>query len=72
MCDQLADHRRFQVPNIVNHHSRFLFGQLVDLSISGARFVGDLDEATGHLCLAEQITDLRHHHNFKEQRVRLG
>jgi hypothetical protein len=37
MSDQLADHRRFRILNIVDDYSRFCPGQIVDLSISGAR-----------------------------------
>ena len=55
MSDQLADHRRFRVLNIVDDHSRFCPGQLVDLSISGARVARYLDELAGHLGLPEEI-----------------
>jgi putative transposase len=37
--DQLADGRRFRVPCIVDDYSRVCVGQLIDLSISGARMV---------------------------------
>ena len=37
MSDQLADHRRFRILNLVDDHSRLCPGQIVDLSISGAR-----------------------------------
>ena len=37
VSDQLADCRRFRVLNIVDDHSRFCPGQIVDVSISGAR-----------------------------------
>lgn len=37
VSDQLADCRRFRVLNIVDDHSRFCPGQIVDTSISGAR-----------------------------------
>ena len=37
--DQLADGRRIRVLNIVDDYSRVCIGQLVDLSISGARMV---------------------------------
>ena len=43
--DQLADCRRFRVLNIVDDHSRICPGQIVDVSIPGARvarFLGDL------------------------------
>ena len=42
--DQLADGRRFRVLNIVDDYSRVCVGQLVDLSISGARMVRYLDQ----------------------------
>ena len=42
--DQLADGRRIRVLNIVDDFSRVCVGQLVDLSISGARMVRLLDE----------------------------
>ena len=38
VSDQLADCRRFRVLNIVDDHSRFCPGQIVDVSISGARW----------------------------------
>ncbi len=42
--DQLADGRRIRVLNVVDDFSRVCVGQLVDLSISGARMVRLLDE----------------------------
>jgi putative transposase len=42
--DQLADGRRIRILNIVDDFSRVCVGQLVDLSISGARMVRLLDE----------------------------
>lgn len=44
VSDQLADHRRFRVLNIVDDHSRYCPGQIVDVSISGARLARFLDE----------------------------
>ena len=44
VSDQLADYRRFRVLNIVDDHSRFCPGQIVDVSISGARIVRFLDD----------------------------
>ena len=44
MSDQLADYRQFRVLNIVDDHSRFCPGQIVDLSISDARVARFLDE----------------------------
>ena len=42
--DQLADGRRFRILNIVDDYSRVCVGQLVDLSISGARMVRYLEQ----------------------------
>lgn len=53
--DQLADFRRFRVLNIVDDHSRFCPGQIVDVSISGARMVRFLDELALLHGLPEQI-----------------
>lgn len=55
MSDQLADHRRFRILNIVDDHSRFCPGQIVDLSISGARVCRYLDELAGRFGLPEEI-----------------
>lgn len=55
MSDQLADHRRFRILNIVDDHSRFCPGQIVDLSISGARVTRYLDELAGRFGLPEEI-----------------
>jgi putative transposase len=44
MSDQLADHRRFRILNIMDDHSRLCPGQIVDLSISGERMARYLDE----------------------------
>ena len=55
MNDQLADHRRFRILNIVDDHSRFCPGQIVDLSISGARVARYLDELAGHFGLPKEI-----------------
>jgi putative transposase len=51
----LADHRRFRILNIVDDHSRFCPGQIVDLSISRARVARYLDELAGHLGLPGEI-----------------
>ena len=37
MSDQLADYRRFRILNIVDDHSRVCPGQMVGVSITGAR-----------------------------------
>jgi putative transposase len=55
MSDQLADHRRFRILNIVDDHSRFCPGQIVELSISGARVARYLDELTERFGLPEEI-----------------
>ncbi len=44
VSDQLADCRRFRVLNIVDDQSRFCPGQIVDVSISGARVARYLDD----------------------------
>jgi hypothetical protein len=44
VSDQLADRRRFRVLNIVDDHSRLRPGQIVDVSISGARVARHLDD----------------------------
>ena len=46
MSDPLADHRRFRILNIVDDHSRVCPGpgQIVDVSITGARLVRFLDD----------------------------
>ena len=55
MSDQLVDYRRFRILNIVDDHSRFCPGQIVDLSISGARVARYLDELGERLGLPEEI-----------------
>jgi len=55
MSDQLADHRRFRILNIVDDHSRFCPGQIVDLSISGARVARYLDELGRRFGLPAEI-----------------
>ena len=44
VSDQLADCRRFRILNIVDGHSRFCPGQIVDVSISGVRVARHLDD----------------------------
>ena len=51
--DQLADCRRFWVLNIVDDHTRFYPGQIVDVSISGARVARHLD----HLALLHGLPE---------------
>ncbi|MEL6286898.1 MAG: IS3 family transposase [Pseudomonadota bacterium] len=55
MSDQLADYRRFRILNIVDDHSRFCPGQIIDLSISGARVARYLDELGGRFGLPGEI-----------------
>ncbi len=55
MSDQLADHRRFRVLNVVDDHSRFCPGQIVDVSISGARLARHLDELALRFGLPDEI-----------------
>jgi putative transposase len=55
MSDQLADYRRFRILNIVDDHSKFCPGQIVDLSISGARLARHLDEIAELHGLPEEI-----------------
>ena len=55
MSDQLVDHRRFRILNVVDDHSRFCPGQIVDLSISGARVARFLDELGERVGLPEEI-----------------
>ena len=50
MSDQLTCGRRFRILNVVDDYSRECVGQLVDLSISGARmarFLGELGQERG-------------------------
>lgn len=53
--DQLDDYRRFPVLNFVDDHSRFCPGQIVDLSISGARLVRTLNDLALSIGLPEEI-----------------
>lgn len=55
ISDQLGDHRRFRVLNIVDDHSRLCPGQIVDVSISGARIARFLDDLALRLGLPEEI-----------------
>jgi putative transposase len=55
VSDQLADCRRFRVLNIVDDHSRFCPGQIVDVSISGARVARYLDDLALLHGLPEEI-----------------
>lgn len=49
VSDQLATCRRFRVLNIVDDHSKFCPGQIVDVSISGEKLAGFLDDL-GEIC----------------------
>ena len=55
VSDQLADCRRFRVLNIVDDHSRFCPGQIVDVSIPGARVARFLDDLAHRMGLPEEI-----------------
>lgn len=55
ISDQLADCRRFRALNIVDDHSRFCPGQIVDVSIPGARVVRFLDDLAVRIGLPEEI-----------------
>ena len=55
VSDQLADYRRFRVLNIVDDHSRFCPGQIVDVSIPGARVARFLDDLAIHVGLQKEI-----------------
>lgn len=55
VSDQLADCRRFRVLNIVDDHSRFCPGQIVDVSISGVRMARYLDDLALLHGLPEEI-----------------
>lgn len=55
VSDQLADCRRFRVLNIVDDHSRFCPGQIVDVSIPGARIARFLDDLALRVGLPEEI-----------------
>ena len=53
--DRLADYRRFRVLNIVDDHSNVCPGQIVDVSISGARVARYLDDLALLTGLPEEI-----------------
>lgn len=55
MGDQLADYRRFRILNIVDDHSKICPGQIVDLSIPGARVARFLDDLALLHGLPEEI-----------------
>lgn len=52
---QLADYRRFRILNIVEDHSKFCPGQIVDGSIPGARIVRFLDDPGKRFGLSKEI-----------------
>ena len=43
LSDRLADYRRFRILNIVADYSKFCPGQIVDLSLPGARLARSKD-----------------------------
>jgi putative transposase len=53
--DQLSDGRRIRVLNVVDDYSRVCLGQLVDLSISGARLARFLTELGAERDLPRRI-----------------
>ena len=55
VSDQLADCRRFRVLNIIDDYSRVCPGQIVGLSISGARIARFLDDLAVRVGLPEEI-----------------
>lgn len=55
ISDQLADYRRFRILNVVDDHSKVCPGQIVDLSIPGARLARFLDELALTHGLPEEI-----------------
>lgn len=55
LSNQFADCRRFRILNIVDDHSRVCPGQIVGLSISGARLAAYLDEIGLEHGLLEEI-----------------
>ena len=55
MSDQLVDYRRFRILNIVDDHSRYCPGQIVDVSITGARLARYLDDLALLRGLPEEI-----------------
>ena len=55
MSDQLADYRRFRILNLLDDHSRVCPGQIVDLSITGARLARFLDDLALTWGLPEEI-----------------
>ena len=57
VSDQLADCRRFRVLNIVDDNSRYCPGQIVDVSITGARVARFLDDLALRVGLPEIILD---------------
>ncbi len=55
VSDQLASGRRFRILNIVDDHSRECPGQIVDVSISGARLVRFLEDMAARRGLPETL-----------------
>ena len=55
MSDQLIDYRRYRILKIVDDYCRFCPGQIVDLSITGARLVRFLDQLAFLFGLPEEI-----------------
>lgn len=55
VSDQLADCRRFRVLNVIDDYSRICPGQIVDVSISGARITRLLDDLAPRTGLPREI-----------------
>lgn len=55
VSDQLADCRRFRVLNVIDDYSRICPGQIVDVSISGARITRFLDDLALRVGLPKEI-----------------
>jgi len=55
VSDQLADCRRFRVLNVIDDYSRICPGQIVDVSISGARITRFLDDLALRTGLPKEI-----------------
>ena len=55
ISNQLADCRRFRVLNIVDDHSRFCLGQIIDVSIPDARVARFFDDLILRFGLPEEI-----------------
>ena len=55
VSDQLSSCRRFRVLNIVDDHSKFCPGQIVDVSLSGEKLAAFLDDLADMHGLPKEI-----------------